>query len=224
MAAMAAMPPQPAGQTPTSQVRVLFTSKNVKRHCVWDGILVRARGPGLLTGSTSLMHDHACRPFRGSATCLTPPRQRLRLCEGRRVKGRLWAVLLSPPVRCGKHRQLWLHESFSHGCTTMEMSISNRFEVRPVEESEAWLFWDRKMWIIQRLSELIGLQMHSTNSNLWFVDSENDSIRFQIFWFSSSSSWSSVARRPFLQQLSGIGASALVVASPRERRQLASDR
>lgn len=80
------------------------------------------------------------------------------------------------------------------------------------------------MWIIQRLSELTGLQMHSTSASFWFVVSENDSIRFQIFWFSSSYSWSSVARQPFLQQLSGIGASALVVAPRRERRQVATDR
>lgn len=76
------------------------------------------------------------------------------------------------------------------------------------------------MWIIQRLSELTGLQMRSTSSSFWFVDSENDSRCFQIFWFSSSYSWLSVARRPFLQQLSGIGASALVVAPPQSEGSL----
>lgn len=70
------------------------------------------------------------------------------------------------------------------------------------------------MWIIQCLSELIGLQMHSTNANFGLWTAKIKYIfrsKQQIFCFSFHS-LSTVNWRPFLQQLSRIWASALVVA------------
>lgn len=63
----AATPPQPGGNTSAS-----FYIRNVKCQLIWDGTLVRARWSELPMRSTrsSLMHEHACRPFRGSATRL----------------------------------------------------------------------------------------------------------------------------------------------------------
>lgn len=95
---------------------------------IWDGILMRARWPGLLTRSihSSLMHEHACWPFRGSVTRLSSPAQVLSTSARTHMGG-------APQLLCvaWKHKQLCLHGA------SMETSMSDRFEVRPVEESEA---------------------------------------------------------------------------------------
>lgn len=57
---------------------------------------------------------------------------------GTRVKARPgWAALRSPYVWPGNVSGYGRSGSFSHGCTSMETSMSNRFEVRSVEEKEA---------------------------------------------------------------------------------------
>lgn len=119
---VAATPPQPAGQTPTSQVRVLFTSKmsnatvcEMESSCVHGGL------------DSSQAPVHSCTIMPADLSEGQPPVWLHQDSDSGAVKGRLWAVPLSPRVCCGKHWQRLLHESFSHGCTTMETSMSNRF-------------------------------------------------------------------------------------------------